>query len=231
MLVAAAVVPATPLLVPAVAGGSASVDDVLRRRALDAVRTALEGEPEAVVVLGAAPRTGPLSGGWDWASLGVACRKSPGPALPLSLGVGDWLLDQVGWTGNRRHVGVSEDEPPDSCRRLGATLTDGRRCCLLVCGDGSARRTEKAPGSFDPRAAGFDRAVVDALAAGDAAALTQLDPDLGRALLAAGRAPWQVLAGAAEGGDVVPDVQHDEAPYGVGYVVATWVMQVSNADS
>ena len=37
---------------------------------------------------------------------------------------------------------------------------------LLVVADGSARRTEKAPGHLDPRAAAVDDALVDALSSG-----------------------------------------------------------------
>jgi hypothetical protein len=38
----------------------------------------------------------------------------------------------------------------------------------------------------------------------------------------AGRASWQVLAGAAEGGTWSARVTFDDAPYGVTYLVATW---------
>jgi hypothetical protein len=41
-------------------------------------------------------------------------------------------------------------------------------------------------------------------------------------LWAAGRAPWQVLAGAAGDSPVKAQVLYEGAPYGVGYVVATW---------
>ena len=53
-------------------------------------------------------------------------------------------------------------------------------------GDGSARRTVKAPGYLDPAAEPFDARVATALAAGDAGALAGLDPAEGERLLAAG---------------------------------------------
>ena len=84
---------------------------------------------------------------------------------------------------------------------------------------------------FDERAAGFDDALVAALRQADPAGLTALDPDLGTALLAQGRAPLQVLAGAM--GAHVGDGERDENsghwlcesleqsdPFGVLYVVA-----------
>jgi hypothetical protein len=39
---------------------------------------------------------------------------------------------------------------------------------------------------------------------------------------ASGRAPWQVLAGAAEGAGLSGTLLHESAPYGVGYLVAAW---------
>lgn len=91
-------------------------------------------------------------------------------------------------------------------------------------GDGSACRDEKAPGAFDPRAAGYDAAVARALAVGDVAALRALAADpLAADLMVAGAAAW------AASTDLLADVRveqarllADEAPYGVGYVVATW---------
>jgi hypothetical protein len=91
-----------------------------------------------------------------------------------------------------------------------------------VMGDGSACRTERAPGYLDERAVGFDAEVARALAEADTGALSRLDPVLAAELLAAGRAPWQVLAGAARGGRFTGALLADEAPYGVGYLVATW---------
>jgi hypothetical protein len=49
-----------------------------------------------------------------------------------------------------------------------------------------------------------------------------LDAELAYELKVSGRAPWQVLAGAAEGTDLGGALLYEDAPYGVGYVVATW---------
>jgi hypothetical protein len=64
--------------------------------------------------------------------------------------------------------------------------------------------------------------VAHALGKADAAALAALDPDLSRELQVAGRAAWQVLAGAAGGDGFSAGLLADEAPYGVGYLVAAW---------
>ncbi|MGL5929976.1 MAG: hypothetical protein ACRCY8_13660 [Dermatophilaceae bacterium] len=67
---------------------------------------------------------------------------------------------------------------------------------LVVVADGSARRGEKAPGHLDERALAFDEALVSALRDADPAALLALDAALAVDVLAHGRAPLQVAAGA-----------------------------------
>ena len=66
-------------------------------------------------------------------------------------------------------------------------------------GDGSARRSEHSPVHLHPRAEIFDTTVANALQHRDLDVLNALDPDLAAELQAAGRAPWQVLAGALDG--------------------------------
>jgi len=93
---------------------------------------------------------------------------------------------------------------------------------VVAMGDLSARRSARAPGAFHPAAAGFDAAIAQAAAAGDLAALAALDPSLAGELMVAGRAVLQALAGALDGaGRLHGRVLYDDAPYGVGYVVAT----------
>ena len=220
-LLAAAVVPAAPLLVPELAGGSAALDEQLRSRVRAAVRDLLAG-PGDLVVVGSAPTTGPVTGTWDWSGFGVARRGGDGPGLPLALAVGAWLLDEVDPALPRELVGVAGSADPAACAALGARLAADRPVRLLVVGDGSACRTEKAPGHLDPRAEAFDLAAERALRDGSPDGLLALDPGLAGELLCAGRAPWQVLAGAAAGGPWQARVTHAEAPYGVAYLVASW---------
>ncbi|PRY52950.1 hypothetical protein BCF74_12921 [Knoellia remsis] len=92
---------------------------------------------------------------------------------------------------------------------------------LLVVADGSARRTEKAPGHFDERSAAMDDAIVGALreaGSGGLDRLLDLDPDLCADLLVAGRAPLQVMAAAlsrpATPGDA--DADGEKRAYGTG---------------
>ncbi|WP_046779672.1 class III extradiol dioxygenase subunit B-like domain-containing protein [Streptomyces yangpuensis] len=239
MLVAAAVCPAPPLLVPEVAAGAAAELGDARTACSDALAVLAASRPDLLVVVGAAAEGGGYDQGTpgSFAGFGVDLTVTLGPdlgeppsgqatgaALPASLAVGGWLLGQARWSAAPvAGVAVAEDLPPSGCGLLGADLgRSADRVAMLVLGDGSACRTLKAPGYLDERAAAFDAAAARALGAADVAALAGIDAALAADLQAAGRAPWQVLAGAAEGADLTGRLLYEDAPYGVGYFVAAW---------
>jgi hypothetical protein len=146
-----------------------------------------------------------------------------GQRLPLSLSIGAWLLQRCAWDGQRLFVAVGTDVDPDTCLGTGKQLAQrADRVAFLVLGDGSARRGEKAPGYVDARAALYDSEIRHALELADVRALAELDPELSAQLLVGGRAPWQVLSGAAAGHNISATLLSEESPYGVGYFVAAW---------
>ncbi|MEU9646696.1 class III extradiol dioxygenase subunit B-like domain-containing protein [Streptomyces sp. NPDC048188] len=237
MLVAAAVCPCPPLLVPEVAAGAAPELDAARAACTDALGVLAASRPDRLVVVGPADSAGPeayASGArGSFRGFGVDVDVSLGTAdgaeergtdLPYGLAVGAWLLDRTGWADAPVDaVGVGEALPAERCAAVGREVAARTgRTALLVLGDASACRTLKAPGYLDERAAPFDAAVGRALGAADRAALASLDVALSRELKVSGRAPWQVLAGAAEGTDLTGTLLYEDAPYGVGYVVAAW---------
>jgi hypothetical protein len=215
--------PQPPLLLPAVAGAADHATSELRAAVRQAVRSMLDEGPEAVVVLGNGvdgARFGPGDAG-DLRGYGVdldvpfAGRVRPGGRrLPLAHTLGAWLLDQAGHAGTRLGVG------PGDLAGVLAALPD--RTAVLAMGDGSARRSEKAPGHLDPAAGPFDAAVAAALGAGDADALACLDPAEGARLLAAGVPVWRAVGAALRGRPVTGELRYAEAPFGVGYFVAEW---------
>ncbi|MEU8341802.1 hypothetical protein SAMN05443665_100132 [Actinomadura meyerae] len=229
MLVAAAVCPHPPVLVPEMAGEAAPELDALRE-ACDRAAGLLAGA-DVLAVVGGGARTRPY-GPDAYASLrpfGLDWTSPPEPGdgaepLPLSLTIGRWLLERQGFAARARYQAVAFDAEPKECLSLGRELAGAAdRVALLVMGDGSACRSEKAPGYLDERARPHDEAVARALGTADATALAALDPGLSRDLQAAGRAAWQVLAGAAEGSaGLGGELLADDAPYGVGYFVAAW---------
>ncbi|TDC27854.1 hypothetical protein E1265_00685 [Streptomyces sp. 8K308] len=241
MLVAAAVCPCPPLLVPEVAGGAAHELDAARAACYDALAVLSAARPERLVVAGpatgdglvhfAAGSRGSLRGfgvGVETV-LGGSEPETPGepalpPSLPPSLTVGSWLLERVGWRSSPvSALAVGEELNPERCAAAGRDLVSGaERLALLVLGDGSTCRSPKAPGYFDERAADFDAAAARALGAADLTALRGVDAGLAAELGAAGRSGWQLLAAAADGAGLAGRLLYDEAPYGVGYFVASW---------
>ncbi|WP_435279876.1 class III extradiol dioxygenase subunit B-like domain-containing protein [Streptomyces sp. 1222.5] len=236
MLVAAAVCPCPPLLVPEVAAGAAPELDAARAACADALGVLAAARPDLLVVLGPAEQSGrgPFPQGTPGSfrgfgvdvdvRLGAAPETVPERELPPSLAVGAWLLERTGWADAPiEGLGIGEPLAPERCVDVGREIgARAGRVALLVMGDASACRSVKAPGYLDERAAPFDAEVARVLGAADVAGVQALDAELAQELKAAGRAPWQVLAGAAEGADLGGNLLYEDAPYGVGYLVATW---------
>ncbi|MEY9889571.1 nucleotide-binding universal stress UspA family protein [Catenulispora sp. MAP12-49] len=231
VLIAAAVVPHPPVLLPEVAQGFAPDLDTLRSACQTAVGRLYAAGADEVLIVGAGPEQGGavLAQGSFRAygvDLDVDGRWGPvaGNAVPMTLPflVAAWLLRDRPAEPVRRAVMVDE--------RGGAAVPavpaiGGARQAMLVLGDGSASRTPQAPGHFDERAEPYDALVARALATADTKALAGLDPELSRELHVAGLPAWRVLAdaAAASGVEYDADLLYDQAPYGVGYFVATWL--------
>jgi hypothetical protein len=178
-----------------------------------------------VVVVGAGQpglRYGPGDGGslrGFGVDLDVPFAGPTGPdgrRTPLPHTVGAWLLAEAGWTGPR--IGVSPDDLAD--------VVDERTgpVALLAMGDGSARRTLKAPGHLDAAAEPFDAAVAVALRDGDPSTLAELDAAEGDRLLAAGVPTWRAVGRLVGDRAVAASLHYDDAPFGVGYLVADWAV-------
>jgi hypothetical protein len=233
MLTAAALCPAPPLLARELTGADPVLPE-LRKACREAVDELIRADADVVVVVGVAgeerafdPRARldvtpyapalrvPGHGG-DWAG------PDELPPLPLPIGLGGRLLDEAGYHGRRELQSVGERTSPAACAALGAQLAAAApHVALLVMADGSARRSRRAPGYLDVRAEPFDTEVGRAIRTGDMPALLALDGALATDLMATGRPAWQVLAGAAAGRRPSCVVRYDDAPFGVGYLVAS----------
>ena len=230
MIVAAAVCPAPPLLIPQLTGAQ-QVATGLRVACLAAVAELTGTSPDMIAIVGPAERTRTWNGvgTLDLARYapGISTRagqaRDAGPAsLPSALGVGTWLLDQAGCKISRVLQPVAHAESPERCAGIGAEFAASRgRVALLVMADGSARRGLKAPGYLDGRSTRFDAAFERAVRTGEVGALLSADPALARELMATGRPAWQVLAGALRGRKVSTEVRYRDDPFGVAYLVAS----------
>jgi aromatic ring-opening dioxygenase LigB subunit len=229
-----AVLPHPPLLVPELV----VADDPAARAVRDAclaVAAELAAAAPRWVAVGAdhgGARDLPANAAGTFRGFGVDVvtrlsdnETEPDPAMPLPALVAGWLRERA--RAERVPVRlVPADLPTAACRafgeRLAAELTEP--VGLLVLGDGSHRHGERAVGRPDPRAGAFDDAVHAALAAVDTDALLALDPAMAAELGAAGRAPWQVLAGvvAADGRRWKSTDARELVPFGVAYHLAVW---------
>jgi len=230
-----AFVPSTPMLVPAVAAGAAPELDGVRAACDLALRRAVGSGAERVVVVGAGRRTRELRRGFgSFAGFGVDLQvpldpadPSGGERLPLALTVGAWLMTQVGWPGERAALELDREADHATLAAVATALAgEPSRTVLLVVADGSAARTEKAPASWHPDAEAFDADVAAALASGRPSRLAALDRARAVSVSSSGWAAWHVAGtAAAVGHDGAWDaeVHADVAPYGVGYLVASWL--------
>jgi hypothetical protein len=230
MLIAAAVCPHPPLLVPEATGASdPAVRELCRLRTAcrDAVAVLLGTAPDLLVVVGGAGQTAeyPPGPGGSLRDFGVPFTLGADPVLPLSLTIGKWLLAGVAPGGPpAAWWGIASGAVTADCLNLGEKLAAlAPRVALLAMGDGPGRRARGVPGATDPGADRYDDQLTAALAAADPGALAALDPRRDEELFVAGRAAWQVLAGAASRAAFTADLRYAAAPFEVSYYVATWV--------
>jgi len=209
--------PHPPLLLRGITGRPVAEVEQLRAACLAAISELLAAGPDRLVLVG--------------------CAATGEDDKALSVVVGRLLLNQAGCQLPVEHLLVPADSSPADCLQAGKALagdaragddeagnekTGDARIGLLVMGDGSARRSLKAPGYLDARAVGFDDGVRACLQSGRLAGLADLDPALATELLVAGRAAWQVLAGAVGEVEGSSRLHYSDDPFGVWYPVFSW---------
>lgn len=124
-------------------------------------------------------------------------------------------LAAVGWLGSDVTVLADEQGARVAAHLLDRTDRTDAAPSYLIVGNGSAKRTEKAPGHLDERSFGFDDALGAALRAGR----PDVDPGLAGEL-------WASVDGIArmrdlgDLGDATVDYADD--PFGVQYWVMRW---------
>src|SRR6516164_704906 len=140
MLIAGAVCPHPPLLIPAALGGAASDPPAELRKvteaAAQAVAQLIAARPDLIAVVGGGPvdrEYGPAAAG-GLHDYGVDVTVGTGePVLPLSLTVGRWLLEQAGVLSPEGEAGggpavlfqaVARRASPGDCLKLGMVLAE-----------------------------------------------------------------------------------------------------------
>ena len=95
---------------------------------------------------------------------------------------------------------------------------------VLVVANGTARRSEQAPGHLDERSFGFDDEVEDALRSGSPKVLADLDISLGQELWAYDVPALRTLGGLVSG-PISSALDYADDPFGVRYWVARWTCE------
>jgi hypothetical protein len=200
--VRAAVVPLTPLLVRSESGLADPVAD-LRDEAVAAVRELAQGVSRLTVLCPVDIVGAPAEYWWPSGRAGSGA---------LSEQVARHLVDLAGVEVDLDVVLVSEV----------GSVPAGQ--ALLVLGDGTACRSQAAPGFIDERAFPFDDLIADALEGGDGDALARLDQDLAAELLVTGRHTFAMLGAAklSTRSTVEAELRYRDDPFGMTYFVAIW---------
>lgn len=214
-------------MVPELAGEAAAELAGLR----EAVFTAAASLPTRWIAVGAGPTdtvVGPDQAG-TFAGYGVdlPISLSPGIAeapreLPLCALVAGWVRGQVAPDAVVEVRACADDLDADAAvlrgRRMRAEIDESPEAIgVLVVADGANTLTAPAPGGYDPESIPVQAALDDALAHGDAVALTRLPDTI------VGRVAYQVLAGLTERGPQSATELYRGAPYGVGYFAGVWL--------
>ena len=194
-----AFLPTPALLIPEIATGASEELANLRGAARAAVDWVCEGGHDVGVLI-PGQTDHPLS---SWSTIGFGRRIGDGTPVDLPEAIAGWLL--AGRTA--RVIGPGSS----------LAACDG----LLVMGDGSSSRTDKAPGHLHPGAVPFDDSVLAAVAAGSPTGLQALDLGLATEVGAAGAPAWQAL-GEQVAAVTDPVVDRVDDRYGVLYFVARW---------
>lgn len=233
MLVAAAVLPHPPMLVPEIAAGAASELDGMRascRAVLDTVCS--EPCDRLVVVASGTTRAtygpgarGSLAGFGVQAESHVPGSEPSGPAvLPVPATIACWLLENHDSLPPVTVEVLPPDLTPEAAAALGGQVAElAPRVAVLAMGDGSAALSVRAPGYLVDGAEQWQEGVTAALGSANHGVLAALSVADATAFVAAGRPAWQVLAGAAaSSGRWTGQLAAAEAPYGVAYVAVSW---------
>jgi hypothetical protein len=227
VLSAIAIIPSAPVMVPELAANAA--DELADVR--QAVFTAAGSLPRRWIAVGVGAADAVLGpdGVGTFAGYGVDVRVtlSPGAAgaptaMPLCASITGWVRGQANPEAHAEVRVYCEDHGVDAAlargRGLRAQIDEAADPVgVLVVADGAHTLTAPAPGGYDPDSVRVQAALDDALAAGDAAALTRL-PDA-----IVGRVAYQVLAGLTEAGLRSAKELYRGAPYGVGYFAGVWL--------
>lgn len=109
-----------------------------------------------------------------------------------------------------------------------ASEETGRRALLIASGDLSHKVNMESPYGACPEGERFDRQLMDLVATGDIKGILAIDHSLREKAAECGFRPIVLLCGAMDGLPLKAEVLSYEAPFGIGYGVASLLVEPSN---
>ena len=226
MLSAIAIIPSAPVLVPELAGAAA--DEVAELRA--AMVAAVGTLPPRWIAVGVGASDGVVGpeavGTFAGFGVDVPVRLSPQTTgrpveLPVCALIAGWIRAQAQPDAAAQVRVFADSHDSATAVDLGRQLRNeidrsAHPTGVLIVADGANTLTPSAPGGHQPADVDVQRALDDALACGDLAALTRLPAQV------RGRVAFGVLAGLAEPVPRSAKELYRSEPYGVGYFAGVW---------
>ena len=225
MITAVVFIPAAPLMCPDVDVESLLADE--RAVSIELIAE-LQQDAERIIVIGAGTSTTWFEDGGigNTRGFGGVSHYAIGTGLdelPQSLTVGASVVSATGWAGEVQALVIDADTTIGQRQVLAKEVvanSGDQRTLIVAVGDGSATRTEKAPGYIQPDALDFDAAVVRAIDSVDRNALMAIEQSTADRLWCRGLPTWQVVAQAIDTAHGA--VVFESSPFGVNYFVASW---------
>jgi aromatic ring-opening dioxygenase LigB subunit len=135
-----------------------------------------------------------------------------------------YYLSKAGFKGQLIHISVgmlSYEEMYTFGKAVQMAISSaGKRVAVIASGDLSHRLTPDAPAGYSPRAAEFDKQVLQAVRDLSVKSLLNIDRNLVEEAGECGLRPIFFLLGVVGGMDATAEMLSYEAPFGVGYGVA-----------
>ena len=225
MITGVAFIPAAPLLCPDVDIESLLADE--RAASIELVAE-LQQDVDLVVIIGAGDTTTWFEQGGigSTRSFGGSSRYPVGTGVeefPQAITVGASVVVAAGWNGEVKALVVDSEATPALHEVISKELlakSEHQRTLVVAVGDGTATRTEKAPGYIQPDAISFDEAINEAIGNADLASILTIEQSTADRLWCRGLPVWQVLAHACTPSHSARILE--SAPFGVNYLVASW---------
>ena len=189
-VLAAAIVPAAPVLLPQLTGKTPAAGEV-REAAFESIAAMLAAKPDVVVVVAEASPAGWFDPSTPLGLGRIGGHSGNEDGLPIPLAIGAQLLRDAGWQGSVALLGLEPGIRPQN-----VDLPD--RSALLLMANGSARCTEKAPGAFHPGSEDFNDSLSSALREADLESLSRIDVDAAREQWSDAAAPLALLGTAMD---------------------------------